>query len=110
MRLHRLGLHELAVTNARSKRRPSRASRERFGVRTAGLPNGSASSAPWSSAMRRTIFGGLATAGLAAIRHRSTTRRRRMAVSILPRTPPSQTERAMSQFLDFYHGEGVDSE
>ncbi len=61
MRLDRLGLHELAVTKARSNRIPPRASRSMFGVLTLGLPNAPQSSQARSSAMISTTLGRFAS-------------------------------------------------
>lgn len=55
--LARLGLQELHVRIARSKRMPCFARRSIFGVRMARLPYGPQSSHPMSSAIRRTKFG-----------------------------------------------------
>src|ERR1035437_249813 len=60
MMLHRLGLHELHVLNARANFMPSRANRSRFRVRTLLQPYGPESSAPRSSAIIRMRFGGWA--------------------------------------------------
>ena len=57
MMLERLGLHELAVTKARSNRMPSRASLSMLGVLTFGFPKAPQSSQAMSSAMIRTTLG-----------------------------------------------------
>src|SRR6185503_953728 len=57
MMLARLGLQELHVRIALSKRIPCFARRSIFGVRTERLPYGPQSSHPMSSAIRRTKFG-----------------------------------------------------
>src|SRR5947208_9406878 len=81
--VERLELHDEQVRKARSKRRPSRASRSTFGVRIVLWPKAPHSSQPMSSAIRRTTLGraSAATAGAARARARRAARGRDMGES-----------------------------